>query len=153
MTDTRELILDRIADIIAGVEGVLSSSRNNTRPDEERLPSVTVFDGDEAAAEMPDPTRWRDASAPQIMTMRPEIWVRVASNLRTVGTDLNTVRGRIHKALVSDATIIALAGAGRGKNGRIQLERVQTALGWGRTMEGEMILYYAISYLLNPADF
>lgn len=155
MIDRREQILDRLTDLVAGVEGVQSADRNHTRPDEELLPAVVVFDGDEVVADMPDgpnPNRWRDANAPQMMTMRPEIYVRVASDLSTVGTNMNALRAKIHKAICSDTLLASLVGADRGKNGRIQLERVQTALGWGRTMEGEMILYYAFSYILNPAD-
>ncbi len=155
MTDLREEILDRLTDLVAGVEGVQYAARNHLRPDEDSLPAVVIFDGDEIVAEMPDgpnPNRWRDANAPQMMTMRPEIYVRVASDLSTVGTNMNQMRAKIHKAICEDLRLIAIVGAGRGKNGRIQLERVQTALGWGRTMEGEMILYYAFSYLLVPAD-
>lgn len=155
MMDRRELILDKICDILKGVEGIQIAERNYIRPDEGLLPAVSVLDGDEMVAELPDGPnagRWRDAAAPQIMTMRPEIYLRVADDKTAVGNTLNTLRARIHKALVTNAELTAIVGAGRGKNGRIQLERVQSALGWGRTMEGEAILYYALTYILDPAE-
>lgn len=155
MTDRRELILDKIKTILKTVQGVQVAERNFLRPDEGLLPAVAILDGDEMIAEFPDgPSsgRWRDPNAPQSMTMRPEIYVRVAMDKSTVGTLLNTLRVRIHKALVTNADLATLVGAGRGKNGRIQLERVQTAMGWGRTMEGEMILYYALTYILDPSE-
>lgn len=155
MTDRRELILAKLKTVLATVQGAQVVERNYLRPDENLLPAISLLDGDEMIAEFPDgPSsgRWRDPTAPQSMTMRPEIYVRVADDKATVGTSLNTLRSRIHKAIVTNTDLSNLVGAGRGKNGRIQLERVQTAMGWGRTMEGEMILYYALTYILDPGE-
>lgn len=138
--------------ILGAVEGVQAVERNFIRPDEELLPAVVLFDGDEAIADVPNAERWKDASAPYLMTMRPEIYVRSAYDYRRVGTEMNTLRARIHKALTTDSQLTAHVGAGRGGNGRIMLERVETGLGVGRTMEGEMILRYAFTYILSPAD-
>lgn len=152
MTDRREIILQRLVTIIEGVQGIQAVERNFIRPDEDLLPAVVVFDGDEAIADIPNPERWKDPSAPQMMTMRPEIYVRTAFHHSRVGTEMNILRARIHKALTADGQLTAHVGAGRGGNGRIMLERVQTGLGVGRTMEGEMILHYAFTYILSPSE-
>jgi hypothetical protein len=50
-TDIREVVLIRLVEIAAGIEGVTTAKRNIKRPADNQLPAIVVLDADEAAEE------------------------------------------------------------------------------------------------------
>lgn len=149
MADRREQILVRLVEILKTVHGIDAVYRNNDMPNEEHRPAAVVFDADESQADNPDPNIWRQAGAPQIMTMRPEIYLLLGKKFADVGTTLNDLRGRVYKAIATDATLASITGY----NGRIRLDVMQTQLATGRAMNGEARLLFEISYVLKTSDF
>lgn len=149
MADRREQILVRIVEVLKTVTGIDAVYRNNNQPNETHVPAAVLFDADEDVANMPDPEIWRQPNAPQLMTMRPEIYLILGKKFENVGTSLNDFRGRIYKALVQDATLYALTGT----TGRMRLDSTQTQLATGRAMTGECRLLFSITYVLRASDF
>lgn len=142
MLDRREALISRILAVLQSVEGIVVATRNVRHTNLEIMPAAIVFDTDEHLADHPDSGQWVPPRTPQLMTMRPEIYVIVAGKPSEVGPLLNGLRASIFSAMVQDTAIQGLVGA----NGRIVLDLVQTALAPGRQMSGEMKIVFAITY-------
>ena len=142
MLDRREALIARILAVLQTVDGIVVATRNIRHTNLEVMPAAIVFDADEHLAESPDSGLWVPPRTPQMMTMRPEIYVMVAGKPSEVGALLNGLRASIFSAMVQDADIQSLVGT----NGRIILDLVQTALAPGRQMSGEMKIVFAITY-------
>jgi hypothetical protein len=147
MTDKREQILQRIAAVAAGVSGVTAVFRNTESIGETRLPAIVILDGDEVADDR-DMGRGRPGISPNIMVMRPELRVIVASATRDPGTVLNELRAAFVKAILEDATLISICGS----NGGMRYEGCGSGFAAGRTLQGEMAVNIAFTYVFRASD-
>lgn len=146
MSDKRELILSRLLEIAAEVDGVSTALRNTESVSEEKLPAITIFDADETANDEDPPGR--PVGSPRRVSMTPEIYIDCMAVPETVGTSLNTLRSAFMKAVFADETIKALTLNGIG----IRYEGCTTALARGRTMSGSMGVGISFTYILKPDE-
>ena len=144
MTDKREQILQRLLFILGSIEGMKTAVRNIEPPEPDR-PAAAIFDADEEIADFEFDERRQ--GAPIIMIMRPEIYVLVAAAPESLGTDINTKRAALIKAIMYDAELLALTKDDRG----IRYEGCASALSRGRQLNGEIGLSFAFTYVLDPA--
>jgi hypothetical protein len=145
--DRRELILARLAVIAAGVEGVTFSARNRDELSDRQRPAIIILDADEVA-DAGGAGQGRKPQAPSVVSMTPEIYILLSDKPADVGGSLNTLRARLLKAVLADATLANLTGP----NGAIRYEGCATGLSRGRSMEGEMGVSIAFLYPLNPNE-
>ena len=145
MTDQRELIMLRLAQVV-NVTGVKTVSRNRIDFDDTQLPAVGVLEGDEEVAPNSLGRNARASGRPYIVTATPQVFIRVGGKSEDIGTDLNTLRAAIIKALLDDAQLNALAA----DDGGIQYAGMQSTLHAARSMIGATAMVFAIKYLLYP---
>lgn len=82
-----------------------------------------------------------------IITMMPHMRIVLGEKPANVGTDLNTLRMRLMKAVIEDAAFQPRSAETLvGTNGRIRYGEGATALGAGRLMEGDMVMIFHITY-------
>lgn len=141
MSDSREAILARLAVVLDSVTGIKCAARNRASVDRDKRPAAYLYDGDEAAE-----VEQKSGRSPALITMTPEIYIVAGESAEDIGTKLNTLRGAVLAAVLTDAPLAALAGP----HGRVTYAGCATALSRGRTMEGEMGLNIAITYTLKP---
>lgn len=143
--DRREAILERLTDVAGTVQGIVGAYRNRDEVSDDDRPAIIILDADEeasdAAFERGRPSRQRN-----LVTMNPEIYIILGARPAQVGTEINTLRARLVKAVLLDGDLIALAGT----NGEIRYEGCATALARGRQMEGEMGVSISFTYPLDP---
>lgn len=144
MADPRELILDRLVEIGAGIEGIVTAKRNIKRPPDELLDAIVVLDADETA-DQGDPSG-RQSHSYRRVGMTPEIYILAKGKPEEVGTRVNLLRARFVKAVLTDSELIALLGS----NGEMRYEGCATALSWGREMIGDMGVSFTFHYVLRP---
>jgi hypothetical protein len=158
MADTRELILARISEIIdtlpATVMGAAdvfaTTARNRGELMSVSRPALVVLDGDEVVNELTLP-RGKGSSAARLITMAPEIAIIIGGREpqnEMIGEDLNAMRLTVIDAIAKDATLLTLTGT----NGDIQYTGLVTDLGWNKSMEGIMVLSFAITYVFRIAN-
>jgi hypothetical protein len=145
MTDQRELIMVRLAEVV-NVTGVKTVSRNRIDFDDTQLPAVGVLEGDEEVAENPLGRSARASGRPYIVTATPQVFVRVGGISDNIGTDLNTLRAAIIKALLDDADLTAMSM----DDGGMQYAGMQSMLHAARSMIGATAMVFVIKYLLYP---
>lgn len=141
MTDVREAILARLLVVAASVPNIRTTVRNDVDIPEDKLPAVTVFDGDEETNGAED----RSARLPgraYVPSMMPEI---VVQELRGAGSELSTFRREIVKRVLGDAALIALVGS----NGSIRYIGCQTDFGWLREKYNAMNVQFVFRYPLK----
>jgi hypothetical protein len=148
MTDRREQILARLVEIMETIPGVGAVYRNNPDPNEGRMPAVVVFDADEEVAPLPDTARYKGSTAPQVMIMRPEIYILLSARAADAGTRLNELRALVYKAVVTDAALSDLVET----NGRISLEAGRSGFAVGRAMLSELKLEFCFTYVMRASD-
>lgn len=147
MADTREEILKQMLVVARKVRNVSTAERNLPElSDESALPALIIFDGDEVA-DTSDPVR-RPPAAIRRVTMMPEIRILVATASDTVGKDLNALRAALITAMMGDATLIGLSADGVG----IRYDGASTQMKVGRSMTGDMLASFSITYYLKPSD-
>lgn len=150
MADIREQILSRLLAIgneLKTAGDVVYAARNEVSLDDDAaLPAFIVLDADEMADDA-DP-RARPSNAPRRVTLTPQIVIALQARSESVGTELNTLRRRVIKAILGDAVLSSHVGA----NGSIRYEGGQTDLGVGRAMTGQMAMTFAITYVLRFSD-
>jgi hypothetical protein len=147
MTDKREAILQRLVEIAAGIDGVVTAVRNQDEISEHARPAIAVFDADEAA----DEQAWQHGHpgrAPNIVEMTPDVVILLGALPERVGTALNELRAALVKTVLTDAQLIALVGS----NGRTRYAGCSTHLRHGRSIEGAMAVQFAFAYVLRPSE-
>lgn len=147
MTDTREAIMARLHEVVAGVADIANCERNRISWDDTELPAVSVIEGDEEMVADNDVNNTRPSLKPYVITAFPQIYIRALAR-DDVGTDLNTLRLAIMSAVLSDSELNALTFKGRG----IRLNGMNSQLHAARTMDGVHVIVFAITYLLKPED-
>jgi hypothetical protein len=145
MTDQRELIMVRLAEVV-NVTGVKTVSRNRIDFDDTQLPAVGVLEGDEEVAENTLGRSARASGRPYIVTATPQVFIRVGGISENIGTDLNTLRASIIKALLDDAELTAMSM----DDGGMQYAGMQSMLHAARSMIGATAMVFVIKYLLYP---
>ncbi len=144
--DKREDVLVRLLAICRTVVGVQVVERNKQIGSDWNLPAISLFDGDEEASEDFDPGH--PPRTPALVTMAPELFVRLGDTPDGVGTELNRMRARILKAILTDAELVTIVGS----NGQIRYEACATSLARGREILGEMGLVFRVVYVLTPSE-
>jgi len=137
----RELILDRMAVVLAAVPAVTRFQRNDAEIPENKLPAVILLDGDESSDERAF-RRNRPANGPNLIAMTPEVHIVVQENAEDIGPTLNGLRDDIISALREDSTLLGLIF-----NNEIRYEGCSTDLAAGRAMAGAMGLSFHLTYV------
>lgn len=146
MSDVRENILTRLVEIGQTVAGVQTCLRNASSISDTQCPALVIYDADEQADEN-DPAS-RPVNAPRRVGLRPEILIKVAGVPEAVGPEMNVIRAALIKAIIGDATLVAMTADSRG----IRYDGCATRLALGRSMEGEMGVSFTFNYFLKPDD-
>jgi hypothetical protein len=141
VTDVREDILARLLVVVASVPNIKTALRNNVDIQEELLPAVSVFDGDEESGGAEDRSA-RPPGRPYVARMIPEI---VVSERHGTGSELGTFRREIIRRVLNDATLIAYVGG----NGAIRYMGCQTDFGWIRSQLNAMNVQFVFQYPLK----
>jgi hypothetical protein len=142
--DKRELILERLAEVLAAVPGVVTFGRNDPTVPESTLPAVLLLDADEEAHE-PTHGRGRPVPSPNWVTMRPEVHIIVEEDPEDLGNTMNLLAERITDAVLNDSELQDLC-----KDDEMAYEGLGMSLDMGRTMVGEIELTFAFTYVLWP---
>lgn len=145
--DTRELILDRLAAVVAALPGVGKTSRNDTVTFEEGLPSVMMLDGDESASDEPV-GKGRPAYGPNTVSLAPELYVISEADAETVGEVITSTTDALISAVLNDATLLGLC-----QDGDIRFEGMTTSFTVAsRKVLGEASVNIVFHYSLVPDD-
>ena len=147
MPDVREAILARLTELATTVPGVSHSFRNRAGISEGTRPAIIVLDADEAVEEG-DLVGNRPSTAPQIVMMTPEVFILVSKRAADIGAELNMLRRRMVRRVLTDAALRGIVGP----NGSVRYAGCGTALAMGRSMEGEMAVSFAFRYVLKPSE-
>lgn len=145
--DPREAILARLLDVAASVDTSLAKRRNETDVSGANLPAAILFDGEEVARET-DPQTRTPATTLRHIDMTPEVQFRLEAKAEDVGTKLNLLRAKLIKAVLNDATLLALTVNSRS----IRYQGSMTATERGRSMEGGIGVAFTFTYVLKPDD-
>ncbi len=142
--DIRELILVRLEEIAAGLEGIDWVGRNATLSDSTDRKRITVLEGEEIVPDVPVSNRHASDKSPVMMI--PEILIACGAKTTKVGTDLNMMRARLIKQVLTDETLLALTLNRRG----IAYGGMNSDLAFVALMEGKMSMRFRITYMLDP---
>lgn len=146
MADVREQILERLFAVCGSIAGITTALRNQNSVSETLLPALIVFDADEIADEN-DP-KSRPANAPRRVTMTPEVRILRQSAPEAIGSDLNAIRAKLIKAVLTDSALLAFTAEGQGARYMGAASQLKS----GRSMEGDMLCVFAFHYYLKPND-
>jgi hypothetical protein len=153
--DAREGILARLTVRMATIPGIASVFRNKEDPSVTSFPAIVVMDD----SELEDDATRRDRmegrgkilkrGGQTIMTMAPQIVIWLGAIPDNIGTELNSFRAAVIKAIYDDDQLAALVGT----NGDIRYEGCTTHLAWGtKETTGVMILKFTFAYYLLPSE-
>jgi hypothetical protein len=148
MTETilwrREKILDRMAAIAARIEDVEEAGRNLLFLDASTARRISVLEGEEIVSE--EPFGNRKASDKSQVLMIPEVLISCGASRKDLGSDLSMIGGRVIKAMLTDAELLALTVNSRS----IRYGGMTSDLAFLALMEGKMSLKFRILYPLDP---
>ena len=145
MTDVREAILARLLVVCSEVEGILNAFRNKASISENMQPALAIYDADEEGYDDP---KGRPTIAHRRVLMTPQIVVLHGAAASEVGTDVNVLRARVIKAIMTDAALAALTLDREG----VRYEGCTTELAMGRQMNASFGISISFTYMLKPAD-
>lgn len=142
--DRRELILARLAVVLAACVPERNFQRNPGSLDEYARPGIALMDADENPVLQRPPNS--PARAPVLMGLTPEIYI-FADGAGDVnpGTKLNALRQAIIRAVLTDSALLALC-----TDDAIQYEGFASGFAAGRTLEGEGGIGFTFMYALYP---
>lgn len=144
--DRRESILARLVVIAKTVVAPECVFRNQNDIPETARPAIVIYDADEVADSQAF-GRGRPPMGTNIMIMSPEVFALLEAGAVDIGPALNTLRARFVKAVLTDATLVALV-----HNNDIRYTGFTTALAVGRSMEGDSGIGLEIRYLFRPEE-
>lgn len=152
MSGTREQILERLAAIAEGIDftdspvALTTVTRNEILLGEQRLPAVSILEGDEELS--PSVTEGRHmVGAGRVMVMIPQVCIILQEPAETLGTVMNAYRDALIGAVEFDDELKALMAP----RGAAVYVGMNSDLGIGRDMLGRMALRFRISYVLKPS--
>lgn len=156
MTDTRELILERIKAILGTLgAGTVTRNRGELDVNATTFPALMMLDSDEISASLFDPAlrvqRPSRSAALDMVEMKPEIYIQLKPTKphnEQMGPQLNEWRANVVSAIILDSELRALVG----QNGSIAYHGCETDLGRTRDLAGMMRVNIAILYVLRVAD-
>lgn len=147
MPDVREQIIARLVEIAQDIDGIREVYRNvmNLSGDDlDSLPLISVLDGDEEAID--DQPSNRPATVARRVEMSPLMLIAFAEKPETLGTDLNTLRRKLIKAVVEDTALKSLVD-----RFGVRYDGMQTPVfDQGRLAIGRRLLRFTFTYLLIP---
>jgi hypothetical protein len=147
MADRREDILVRILAIAEATGDYTLVARNKANIPEEQRPACIILDADETADDS-DQGRGRPSATVNLIGMSPEIYILLGDLPENVGSEINALRIKLVKAILTDTTLDSIMG----RNGGVRYEGCATGLASGRTIEGEMGLSFTFTYVLKPSE-
>jgi hypothetical protein len=148
--DTREDILARLLEVVAGIPNIRSAQRNNVDIPEDQLPAVIVFDGDEETQNALDHLE-RQSTSVIIVHMQPEIVITQQAD--EVGSELTTLRRELIRRVLTDTALNEeIVKTWRNGHGAIRYLGCQTDLGWGRSLQGALRAQFMFKYTLKPEE-
>lgn len=142
--DRREGVVARLKTIAAGIDGINKVERNVISITDVQRPAIIIYDGSEEAVE-PQSSR---TGLPAIVTMTAEMRILLGASPANVGTDINALRMAVMHDVLTDASLQTIIGA----NGRVRYGGCETELGQGRTLDGDMVMRFNITYPLLQAE-
>lgn len=154
MTDRREAILVQLLAIATAVPGVKTAARNRLAPSDAESPSIIIYDGDEQVLDTSDTPGEikRPASKPRIVPMAPTIEVLLGAPPENAGTLINAIRAYLIKTIIRDETLASLVVSDMGSPPMargIHYLGCDFGAGLGRSLQADMILNFAFTYILN----
>lgn len=153
--DKREEILVRLLAILETLKTdntVETVVRNRGLLKNDERPALALLDGSESSTLLGG-GRGRVKMSVARVTMRPQIFGLLKAQqpqgktgTDNIGTQLNVMRGKLIKAIATDAELLALIGP----NGDLNYDGMETDLSTERLMDGEFMLNLSISCVMNP---
>jgi hypothetical protein len=142
MSDPREDLIERLVAVCQGVTGITRVTRNVLAVEDRDLPAICILDGDEEVLmEAPHGAQYK-------IELRPQLAIFVRERTATPpGPALSALRALLIKAVTSDATLKTLAGP----NGQISYQGIETAYGAARSLKGEAVVRFSMTYVLKPS--
>jgi hypothetical protein len=146
--DKREAILARLLAIGVELYGAKFAYRNEIDIPEGRSGETrfVLMDSDENAVDPLTLGKGRPPNGVQIVGMTPEIYLLMQGKSADIGTDMNTERRKVLKAILNDATLSGLC-----HNGDIRYEGYASGLSAGREMNTDCGLSFTFVYALFPS--
>jgi hypothetical protein len=146
VADTREVILSRLADLCATINGVQAVVRNRLDVGGLARPAVVIHDGIEQLVDAPS-----DMHHSQIQRM--ELTPLIAVFLRgggaaNPGALMSSYRSQIVAGILSDSAILAAVGS----NGRVQYQGCAVAVPDAEAAEHRIELSLTFRYVFRLAD-
>lgn len=145
MADKREQILARLETVLTALPGYKVVTRNAQNLPEQVRPAIVILDSDE---EVLQHSASPSARAITMVKMTPQIFVLDDGRSTEIGTTMNAHRAAVIKAVATDTELRTLCGT----NGSVQYESCITGLASGRSLEGEMGVYFSFVYHLDPTQ-
>lgn len=136
--DKREIILKRLGVICATTGAVVKRMAVDLNTTER--PAIVINDGDESV------TLDKGGTAQMLVVLKPQVILMVQGE--EPGPQINTLRAKVLKAILTDATLADLLGT----HGAIRYTGLQTQVTRGETMEADMLLSFEATYRLKPAE-
>jgi len=150
MIDVREDILARLLEVVSTIPNLHSAFRNNVEINEDQLPAVIVFDGDEETDGAND-VSMRPPNRPYVVHMTPEIVIADQGDL--VGSNLDVLRRELIRRVLDDTELNEqIVKTGRFGNGAIRYLGCQTDCGWMRSLHGALRAQFLFKYTLKPEE-
>ncbi|WP_375782912.1 hypothetical protein ACE10Z_23650 [Bradyrhizobium sp. Pha-3] len=152
--DRREAILVQLLAIATAAPGVTTAARNRLAPTDDESPSIIIYDGDEMVLESSDAPGEirRPARKPRVVPMAPTIEVLLGASPANAGTVINGIRKYLIKTIIQDETLASLVVSdmtsppmARG----IHYLGCTFGAGLGRSLQADMVLNFAFTYVLN----
>jgi hypothetical protein len=142
--DLREPLLARIAVLLGQITLFEFVGRNLVVVDERRMPSCILYDGDEAAWDVPQAVGAR----PGVIDLTPIIEITMQEPPDTVGTTINAMLIEVKKAILNDPTIDSLCAG--TTNGGARYVACTTSLSPARLEAVKMQIHFTIGYPFIP---
>jgi len=156
ITDRRSQILNRLqailGEVIADIAGtpapLVFRNRDQIPPD--KLPAMLLLDGIEDTVLTKKSPRGGPSSS--IMALKPEIFAllkhKPLESESAYAPEMNAYRNAIYVRIMFDAQLLNIMG----DNGGIEYRGFQTDMQTGRSMWGELQLFFIFHYPLIPSE-
>lgn len=157
MTDRREAILVRLLAIATAAPGAVTAARNRDAVADVESPAVIIYDGDEIVSETTDAPFEirRPAVKPRIVAMSPTIEVSLGDAPANAGTAINALRAYLLKTILQDQALASLVVSDMGSPPvarGIHYLGCTMGSGLGRSLQANLILNFAFTYVLSVED-
>lgn len=141
--DKREAVMLRLVAIANAIGDVESAERNAALTDDSDVRRISVLEG---AEEVIEEAGSRHAADKGIVVMIPQLLIACGARTREVGSDLNVIRARLIKAVMTDTELLALTVNKRS----IRYAGMDSDLAFAMLMEGRMAIRFRIAVMLDP---